>query len=91
MLVLLLHIHNPHTHCLCCYDRLFCSCRVCGDWKNEALMLLCGTADGSAGCGTGYHIFCLDPPLGCVPAGDWFCPQCEDDSDDQQRVVNKGA
>jgi len=25
MLVLLLHIHNPHTHCLCCYVRLFCS------------------------------------------------------------------
>ena len=23
-----------------------------------------------------YHIFCLDPPLTCVPGGDWFCQEC---------------
>ena len=23
-----------------------------------------------------YHIYCLDPPLACVPEGDWFCARC---------------
>ena len=23
-----------------------------------------------------YHIYCLAPPLACVPEGDWFCARC---------------
>jgi [histone H3]-trimethyl-L-lysine4 demethylase len=24
----------------------------------------------------GFHIFCLDPPLGSIPKGQWFCHTC---------------
>ena len=27
-------------------------------------------------CNTGWHIFCLTPPLLSIPAGSWFCPRC---------------
>ena len=30
-------------------------------------------------CDAPYHLKCLDPPLGAVPEGEWFCPDCEDD------------
>eukprot|EP00959_Pyramimonas_sp_CCMP1952_P432318 9053227-Pyramimonas_sp.AAC.1 len=33
-------------------------------------MLLCDK------CDLGWHMFCLDPPLGEIPEGDWFCPRC---------------
>ena len=33
-------------------------------------MLLCD------GCGTGWHLYCLRPPLKAVPAGTWLCPRC---------------
>ena len=23
-----------------------------------------------------YHLYCLHPPLTCIPDGDWFCPKC---------------
>jgi histone demethylase JARID1 len=26
--------------------------------------------------GTGFHIFCLDPPLTSIPRGKWFCHTC---------------
>ena len=25
---------------------------------------------------TGFHIFCLDPPLSSIPKGQWFCHVC---------------
>ncbi|PNH11159.1 PHD and RING finger domain-containing protein 1 [Tetrabaena socialis] len=33
-------------------------------------MLLCD------GCGTGWHLYCLQPALSTVPAGTWVCPGC---------------
>lgn len=33
-------------------------------------MLLCD------GCGTGWHMACLQPPLQRVPEGVWICPMC---------------
>ena len=33
-------------------------------------MLLCD------GCGTGWHLACLQPPLSDVPPGAWVCPVC---------------
>ena len=28
-------------------------------------------------CDSGWHTGCLQPPLAAVPAGDWYCPECE--------------
>ncbi|KFM78225.1 Bromodomain adjacent to zinc finger domain protein 1A, partial [Stegodyphus mimosarum] len=45
-------------------------CRICrrrGDGEN---MLLCD------GCNRGHHLYCLKPPLKCIPEGDWFCLSC---------------
>ena len=33
-------------------------------------MLLCD------GCDEGYHMLCLEPPLGTVPEGEWYCDTC---------------
>jgi hypothetical protein len=45
-------------------------CELCGSPAHGAAMLLCD------GCGTGWHTFCLRPPLSTVPEGDWLCPGC---------------
>jgi histone demethylase JARID1 len=39
------------------------------DFENEQLILL-----------SGFHIYCLDPPLSNVPKGQWFCHSCLDGS-----------
>ena len=46
------------------------NCEVCGRGDNALSMLLCD------GCDTGYHTFCLDPPLKSIPKYDWYCAQC---------------
>jgi histone demethylase JARID1 len=46
------------------------NCEVCGRGDNALSMLLCD------GCDTGYHTFCLDPPLKAIPKFDWYCAQC---------------
>ena len=46
------------------------NCEVCGRGDNGLSMLLCD------GCDTGYHTFCLDPPLKSIPKYDWYCAQC---------------
>ena len=48
----------------------FLACEVCRFMDEEDKMLLCDA------CGTGWHTMCLDPPLTCVPKGDWLCPRC---------------
>ncbi|XP_034869540.1 PHD and RING finger domain-containing protein 1 isoform X2 [Mirounga leonina] len=45
-------------------------CEVCGRSDREDRLLLCD------GCDAGYHMECLDPPLGEVPVDEWFCPEC---------------
>ena len=45
-------------------------CEVCGTDEEPHKTLLCGN------CGTGWHLYCLDPPLGRVPLGAWVCPRC---------------
>ena len=47
-------------------------CGTCGSREQGAVMLLCDWP----GCTTACHIFCLNPPLTAVPAGDWYCPDC---------------
>jgi hypothetical protein len=46
------------------------ACDVCGHQDDEAEMLLCDE------CGTGWHCYCLVPPLLAVPDGEWVCPRC---------------
>ena len=45
-------------------------CEVCGMPDEEHIMLLCD------GCNSGWHIYCLEPPLEDVPDGEWLCPRC---------------
>lgn len=49
------------------------ACRVCRATQPEHNMLLCDGCDG------GFHTSCLQPALGRVPEGRWFCPPCEAD------------
>lgn len=43
-------------------------CPICGNDDNEDDFLGCD------GCGTEYHIYCVD--LTSIPHGHWFCEQC---------------
>jgi hypothetical protein len=45
-------------------------CEVCNYEDDEAQMLMCD------GCSSGWHMFCLEPPLRSKPAGTWICPRC---------------
>jgi len=45
-------------------------CQFCSSPHDEDELLLCD------GCDDGWHIYCLNPPLSCVPEGEWFCPKC---------------
>lgn len=45
-------------------------CKVCGIDKDDDNVLLCDT------CDSGYHTYCLSPPLARVPEGNWYCPPC---------------
>jgi site-specific DNA-cytosine methylase len=46
------------------------ACEECNFTHDDAKMLLCDY------CGTGWHMYCLDPPLGSVPKGVWLCHRC---------------
>ena len=46
------------------------ACEVCNMPDRHSSMLLCD------GCGTGWHLACLTPPLKKVPKGNWICPMC---------------
>jgi hypothetical protein len=46
------------------------ACTVCRKASGAARILLCD------GCGKGWHLECLSPPLAEVPDGDWFCGRC---------------
>ena len=45
-------------------------CQACHSPSGDEWMLLCD------GCGTGWHTYCLKPPLRHIPEGTWVCPQC---------------
>ncbi|XP_059612021.1 bromodomain adjacent to zinc finger domain protein 1A [Phlebotomus argentipes] len=46
------------------------ACQICRRKSEPMKMLLCDE------CNSGYHMFCLKPPLTKIPAGDWFCQKC---------------
>ena len=45
-------------------------CEVCRLPNDDHLMLLCDS------CNTGWHTYCMRPPLDEIPEGDWICPRC---------------
>ncbi|XP_031503596.1 lysine-specific demethylase JMJ17 isoform X3 [Nymphaea colorata] len=45
-------------------------CEQCGSGLHGEVMLLCDR------CDRGWHLYCLSPPLECVPAGNWYCLEC---------------
>ena len=51
---------------------VFCACRTCFGKHCQNELLLCDNCDEE------YHIFCLNPPLKCVPASNqpWYCVNC---------------
>ena len=44
---------------------------MCGSGEGEDRIILCDVCDG------GYHFECVDPPLTCIPDGDWICLPCK--------------
>lgn len=46
-------------------------CAICGE---PGFLIICD------GCDEGFHMTCVDPPLTSVPEGDWFCPNCAEDT-----------
>ncbi|KAF1991144.1 histone demethylase JARID1D [Aulographum hederae CBS 113979] len=45
-------------------------CEGCGTSDNPPAILLCDS------CDSGYHKYCLDPPLKSTPDYEWHCPRC---------------
>jgi hypothetical protein len=45
-------------------------CEVCNFMDNDKYMLCCDSG------GTGWHTYCLDPPMEDIPEGAWICPRC---------------
>ena len=45
-----------------------------GSGDGNASMLLCDK------CSCGFHMYCLSPPLHAVPAGEWLCSACLQES-----------
>ena len=56
--------HNIHT----------LVCELCGGGHHEEQIILCDR------CDRGCHMYCLNPPMVVVPAGDWVCPLCTAES-----------
>eukprot|EP00957_Ditylum_brightwellii_P096403 7341419-Ditylum_brightwellii.AAC.1 len=42
-------------------------CLSCGADDDHANLLICEACNGE------FHTYCLDPPLRCVPDGDFYC------------------
>ena len=45
-------------------------CETCGKGDDATSLLLCD------GCDSGYHTYCLDPPVKTIPERDWYCNRC---------------
>ena len=61
-------------------DRTYCE--LCGRCDREERMLLCDD------CDLGFHIDCLDPPLDSIPAGTWYCPDCQESRTNEDPTVD---
>lgn len=45
-------------------------CEKCSGGHSEDKIILCDR------CDSGWHLFCVSPPLDNVPDGEWVCPTC---------------
>lgn len=68
-----------------CYMLFDAKCHVCKCANDADNMLLCND------CDTGWHLFCLDPPLSKIPNGHWTCPICATKKLQQDNVVGGGG
>lgn len=46
------------------------ACETCGKSEDASSLLLCDS------CDSGYHAYCLEPPVKTKPEHDWHCPRC---------------
>jgi hypothetical protein len=60
-------------------------CQVCHDHRNWELLVLCDS------CDTGWHTYCLSPPLESVPDGTWICPDCTRNGITKEVLAEKEA
>ncbi|XP_076637305.1 PHD and ring finger domains 1 [Colletes latitarsis] len=56
-------------------------CEICHQSDREDRMLLCDD------CDCGYHLECLTPPMNEVPIGEWYCPECSQNSQNDAEAV----
>lgn len=68
---------NPRRKCK------FCGCHECGSKENPDQQIMCDE------CDLPYHLYCLKPPLTCMPdeSEEWYCPKCKTDS---SQIVKAG-
>ena len=53
-----------------CEEMLLCDGCDCGEFVNRMRLMKTSSMH------TGFHTFCLDPPLDTIPKGQWFCFTC---------------
>jgi hypothetical protein len=59
------------------------TCEVCGTDEQESELLLCDY------CNSGFHTYCLQPPLDSIPEGYWLCPSCIANGTTEQDVMEQ--
>merc|ERR1719419_778695 len=62
--------------CTLCRRKREVPCMVCGEYGDEAQVLLCQ----AQGCGRACHLRCCQPPLREAPVGEWRCMLCDSSS-----------
>ncbi|RWS15810.1 Bromodomain adjacent to zinc finger domain protein 1A-like protein [Dinothrombium tinctorium] len=67
---LFLHLNILNKSVLWSKSATRASCTICKRRKNSDQMLLCDQ------CNSGYHIYCLQPPLNKIPENEWYCDRC---------------
>jgi len=61
---------NPSLNPSLARPNLSHKCEICRSSERHSEMVLCTL------CNSGWHKFCLQPPMKTIPSSDWFCPIC---------------
>ncbi|XP_077483025.1 bromodomain adjacent to zinc finger domain protein 2B-like isoform X4 [Amblyomma americanum] len=72
-----------HLEACIAWDRsvMKASCQFCHSGDNEGMLLLCD------GCDKGYHTYCFKPKMDRIPAGDWYCYECLNKTQDEKVCI----